>query len=163
MGPTMGFDGILTSVFICLEISLDTHLMKKHLEQSRLEVKPSSSHRREISFIIWLLVPFLGLIIFFGINVFILSCLFGFSSIFFHVKKEKTCWVPTYASDHVPCAILFVLYHNSHSVRSNDQPLSSTWTTTSTAMRTVFHFCIDSHLIYHHLLPLFPPSLLSSP
>lgn len=40
-GPAMGFDGILTSVFIPLEISPDTNLMKKHSEQWRLDVMPS--------------------------------------------------------------------------------------------------------------------------
>lgn len=40
-GPAMGFDGILTSVFIPLEISPDTNLMKKQSEQWRLDVMPS--------------------------------------------------------------------------------------------------------------------------
>lgn len=42
----MGFDGILTSVFIPLEISPDTNLMKKHSEQWRLDVMPSVTEGR---------------------------------------------------------------------------------------------------------------------
>lgn len=45
-GPAMGFDGILTSVFIPLEISPDTNLMKKHSEQWRLDVMPSVAEGR---------------------------------------------------------------------------------------------------------------------
>lgn len=45
----MGFDGILTSVFIPLEISPDTNLMKKHSEQWRLDVMPGVTERRETS------------------------------------------------------------------------------------------------------------------
>lgn len=45
-GPAMGFDGILTSVFIPLEISPDTNLMKKHSEQWRLDIMPSVTDGR---------------------------------------------------------------------------------------------------------------------
>lgn len=41
----MRFDGILTSVFIPLQMSSDTNLMKKHGEEWSLDAMPSTTGR----------------------------------------------------------------------------------------------------------------------